>query len=85
MRPYLDANVKNLDSNYDETFWDMLLEEETEDALALLTKTKENPFGAPRFAVSAAMSCWADGLEMEGRTLNSGYVETTYSGMVRCV
>lgn len=82
MRPYLDANVKNLDSNYDETFWDMLLEEETEDALALLTKTKENPFGAPRFAVSAAMSCWADGLEMEGRTLNSGYVETTYSGMV---
>ena len=36
MRPYLDANVRNLDSNYDETtFWDMLEEEETEDALAL--------------------------------------------------
>ena len=27
MRPYLDANVKNLDSNYDETFWEMLQEE----------------------------------------------------------
>ena len=76
MRPYLDANVRNLDSNYDETFWDMLEEEETEDALALLTKTKENPFGTPRFAVSAAMSCWADGLEMAGRRLDSGYVET---------
>ncbi len=83
MKPYLDANVRNLDSNYDETFWDMLLEEESEDALALLTKTKENPFGAPRFAVSAAMSCWADGLEMEGRHLDSGYVETCYAGDVK--
>ena len=82
MRPYLDANVRNLDSNYDENFWDMLEEEETEDALALLTKTKENPFGTPRFAVSAAMSCWADGLEMAGRRLDSGYVETRYEGDV---
>ena len=57
MKPYLDANVRNLDSNYDETFWDMLQEEQTEDALALLTKTKENPFGAPRFAVAAGLSC----------------------------
>lgn len=83
MRPYLDANVRNLDSNYDETFWDMLEEEETEDALALLTKTKENPFGTPRFSVSAAMSCWADGLEMAGRRLDSGYVETRYEGDVQ--
>lgn len=82
MRPYLDANVRNLDSNYEEIFWDMLEEEETEDALALLTKTKENPFGTPRFAVSAAMSCWADGLEMAGRRLDSGYVETRYEGDV---
>lgn len=82
MRPYLDAKVRNLDSNYEETFWDMLEEEETEDALALLTKTKENPFGTPRFAVSAAMSCWADGLEMAGRRLDSGYVETRYEGDV---
>lgn len=82
MRPYLDANVRNLDSNYEETFWDMLEEEETEDALALLTKTKENPFGTPRFAVSTAMSCWADGLEMAGRRLDSGYVETRYEGDV---
>ena len=82
MRPYLDANVRNLDSNYEETFWDMLEEEATEDALALLTKTKENPFGTPRFAVSAAMSCWADGLEMAGRRLDSGYVETRYEGDV---
>lgn len=83
MKPYLDANVRNLDSNYDESFWDMLMEEESEDALALLTKTKENPFDAPRFAVSAAMSCWADGLEMESRELKSGYVEAVYAGQVK--
>ena len=82
MLPYLDANVRNLDSNYDETFWDMLLEEETEDALAVLTRTKENPFGAPRFTVSAAMSCWADGLEMAGRRLEPGYAEARYEGGV---
>ncbi len=79
MRPYLDGHVRNLDSNYEETFWDMLEEEETEDALVLLTKTKENPFGAPRFAVAAAMSCWADGLELQEKKLASGYVEMTYA------
>ena len=80
MRPYLDANVRNLDSNYDETFWDMLQEEQTEDALALLTKTKENPFGAPRFAVAAGLSCWSDQLELKERKLDEGYVELTYAG-----
>ena len=83
MRPYLDANVRNLDSNYDETFWDMLEEEETEDALALLTKTKENPFGTPRFAVSAAMSCWADGLEMAGRSWTAGMWKPATRAMCR--
>ncbi len=82
MKPYLDGNVKNLDSNYDETFWEMLLEEETEDAVAILTKTKPNPFDAPRFAVSAAMSCWADGLEMQSREVKSGYAEMVYAGDV---
>ena len=85
MRPYLDANVRNLDSNYEETFWDMLEEEETEDALALLTKTKENPFGTPRFAVSAAMSCWADGLEMAGRRLAAGMWKPARRGTWRRV
>lgn len=82
MKPYLDANVRNLDSNYDEIFWDMLGEEESEDALALETQTKENPFGAPRFTVAAAMSCWADGLEMVNRRCEPGYVETSYCGAV---
>ena len=82
MRPYLDANVRDLGSNYEETFWDMLCEEEGEDGVAVLTKTKENPFGTPRFAVSAAMSCWAENLEMDKREMRSGYVESVYAGTV---
>lgn len=82
VRPYLDGKVHNLDSNYSETFWDLLQEEETEDAVGLLTKTKENPFDAPRFAVAAAMSCWADGLELDSRMRDEGYVEECYLGTV---
>ncbi len=82
MRPYLDGHVKNLDSNYEETFWDMLEEAEGDNALALLVKTKENPFQAPRFAVSAAMSCWAEGLDFEANQLEEGYVETSFAGTV---
>ncbi|MDD6040343.1 MAG: family 65 glycosyl hydrolase domain-containing protein [Clostridia bacterium] len=78
MRPYLFGNVRNLDSNYDETFWDMLAEEESVDGAAILTKTKENPFGTPRFAVAAAMSCWSDEMEMVSRKLESGYAEMLY-------
>ncbi|MBN1777461.1 MAG: glycoside hydrolase family 65 protein [Clostridiales bacterium] len=80
--PYLDGRVKNLDSNYDETFWEMLQEEETENALGLLAKTRQNTFGTPRFAVAAAMSVWADELELKDKTLNEGYVEACYSGTV---
>ncbi|NCB06476.1 MAG: glycoside hydrolase family 65 protein, partial [Clostridia bacterium] len=82
MKPYIDGNVRNLDSNYDECFWDMLEEEETEDALCVLVKTKDNPFGTPRFAVSAAMSCWADGLECEGKKTDAGHAEMTYTADV---
>ena len=82
LRPYLDANVKNLDSNYEETFWEMLQEEGTEDAVALLTRTKPNPFDAPRFTVAAGMSCWADGLELMDRKIEEGYVEKCYGAIV---
>ncbi len=47
----LDGNVKNLDSNYDERFWD--IEDKNENYLSM--RTKANPFGTPQFTVSAAM------------------------------
>ena len=54
--PAIDAHVHNEDSNYDETFW--LFEGETDESgvMSVRTRTKENPFGTPRFAVCGAMA-----------------------------
>ena len=55
--PAIDADVRNEDSNYDETFW--LFEGEDEDkngVLTVRTRTRENPFGTPRFSVCGAMA-----------------------------
>lgn len=49
--PQLDGDVRNKDSNYDEKFWD--ISETAERFISM--RTKENPFGTPRFTVSAAM------------------------------
>lgn len=53
--PALDARVHNEDANYSETFW--LFTGETDEAgvMSVGAKTKENPFGTPRFGVCAAM------------------------------
>ena len=80
--PYLDGNVSNLDSNHGETFWNMIEEEQTENAVALLTQTKENAFNTPRFTVSAAMSLWSDELELQEKTLSEGYAACRYSAIV---
>jgi len=48
----LQGDIKNLDSNYDERFWDF--EEVSENYVSM--RTKENPFGTPRFIVSTAMN-----------------------------
>jgi len=47
----LDGDVKNLDSNYEEGFWN--IEEVSENYISM--RTKENPFNTPRFIVSTAM------------------------------
>lgn len=49
--PYLDGNVHNEDSNYDEVFWD---EVQTGNGY-VISRTKPNPFEVPQFAVCAAM------------------------------
>ena len=55
--PAIDADVRNEDSNYEEAFW--LFEGEDEDRdgmLSVRTRTRENPFGTPRFSVCGAMA-----------------------------
>lgn len=71
----LDGNVKNLDSNYGERFWDVV--DGAENYLSM--RTKENPFGTPRFTVSAAMK---NTLSVEARKhsgIGSGYVFENFS------
>jgi len=47
----LNGDVKNLDSNYEERFWN--IEETAENYISM--RTKENSFGTPRFTVSTAV------------------------------
>lgn len=58
--PALDANVRNLDSNYGENFWENLDQGYTDTCGYVLTRTRENPFGTPRFTVYAAMNAQQD-------------------------
>ena len=80
LMPYLDGNVRNMDANYGETFW-LNLEEKAEPGVCgILTKTKENPFGTPRFAVGAAMAVKAKGARFEGMETKSGFCAMVFAG-----
>ena len=59
--PYLDGEVRNEDSNYEEDFWNYVSSSSDELRGNLIMETNENPFGTERFTVSATM-----GLEIEG-------------------
>lgn len=53
--PFLDGNVKNEDSNYEETFW-LEIERGVKSLNGfLVAQTKPNPFGTPQFTVGASM------------------------------
>lgn len=54
--PYIDSNVHNEDSNYDEMFWDAVDEGCTSDGGYVAARTKENSFGVERFTVLAHMT-----------------------------
>ncbi len=76
---FLDGNVKNEDSNYEETFW---LQEDggvVEHAQGgyLVARTKENPFGTPRFTASAAFRVLT-GMEYIDDVSKPGYVGLTF-------
>ncbi|WP_228374462.1 family 65 glycosyl hydrolase domain-containing protein [Demequina rhizosphaerae] len=60
--PLLDGDVHNLDANYAETFWEPEPGVERRPGMLVMT-TRPNPFGTPRFTVTAAMDTRAEGLE----------------------
>ncbi|WP_226086260.1 glycoside hydrolase family 65 protein [Mesobacillus sp. S13] len=53
--PYLDGDVRNEDSNYDEDFWYEVSRDASEYNGNLVMKTKDNPFGTPTFQVATTM------------------------------
>ncbi|UWD46931.1 family 65 glycosyl hydrolase domain-containing protein [Clostridioides difficile] len=59
--PYLDSNVKNEDSNYEEDFWNAVSSSSSEYRGKILSRTKENTFNTPIFTVGAMMHIKARG------------------------
>lgn len=59
--PYLDSNVKNEDSNYEEEFWNAVSSNSSEYRGKVLSCTKENTFNTPIFTVGAMMHIKARG------------------------
>ncbi|WP_423408564.1 glycoside hydrolase family 65 protein [Heyndrickxia sp. MSNUG] len=53
--PYLDGDVRNEDSNYEEDFWYEVSKDASEFAGSLVMKTIDNPFGTPTFQVATTM------------------------------
>ncbi|MBS8265448.1 glycoside hydrolase family 65 protein [Mesobacillus boroniphilus] len=59
--PYLDGDVRNEDSNYDEDFWYEVSRDASEYNGSLVMKTKDNPFGTPTFQVATTMQAVVEG------------------------
>lgn len=55
-KPYLDSNVKNEDSNYDEKFWIHISSDSKENYGSILARTKENSFKTEVFTIGATMN-----------------------------
>ncbi|CAG5004334.1 Maltose phosphorylase [Dyadobacter sp. CECT 9275] len=54
--PYLDGNIRNRDSNYDETFWNEIQKETSFSEGYLILETKANPYGVEQFKVATGMA-----------------------------
>jgi maltose phosphorylase len=59
--PYLDGDVRNEDSNYDEDFWYEVSRDASEYTGSLVMKTIDNPFGTPTFQVATTMQTVVNG------------------------
>ena len=67
LTPYLDGNISNRDSNYNETFWDEIRKETTFGEGYLELKTKETAFQTERFNVCSGMKIE---VKIDGQTID---------------
>ncbi|WP_442595854.1 glycoside hydrolase family 65 protein [Neobacillus sp. D3-1R] len=59
--PYLDGDIRNEDSNYDEDFWKEVSHEVSDYKGSLVMRTKDNPFGTPTFQTAVQMQVVVEG------------------------
>ena len=59
--PYLDGDIRNEDSNYDEDFWEEVTRRASDYEASLVMKTKDNSFEITTFQVAATMKILVDG------------------------
>ncbi|NLX83059.1 MAG: glycoside hydrolase family 65 protein [Clostridiales bacterium] len=81
---FLDGDVHNEDSNYEESFWDQMDTGVKDDNPGgyLLSKTKENPFGTPRFAVAGAYEIKTD-MELTEQSATEALVQSEFVKRVK--
>ncbi|MEZ7089587.1 glycoside hydrolase family 65 protein [Clostridioides difficile] len=70
--PYLDSNIKNEDSNYEEKFWNGISSSSLEYKGSILSRTKENAFNTPVFTVGSMMYIKTNG-DVEAISHESDY------------
>lgn len=76
LRPYLNGNVRNEDSNYEEIFWEEIEQGSEGDQGFVLTKTKKRDFH-----VCAAMQCK---LSLNGQSFTGSSNAATSALFVQC-
>lgn len=80
--PYLDGDVTNEDSNYDEKFWGEIGRKVEANSGNLIMRTVDNPFGTPRFAASASMVNTISHLEVTSYNEKTMYVANAYNNKI---
>ncbi|SEO21484.1 maltose phosphorylase [Amphibacillus marinus] len=77
--PFMDGNVVNEDSNYQESFWDEINKGSSPYPF-LTTRTKENPFGTEQFTVTTMMGNQIKGIRKQREQIKSMYVDEQFHG-----
>jgi maltose phosphorylase len=69
LTPYLDGNVKNKDSNYEESFWEGVDQKVGETSYVQM-RTKENNWGVERFDIISSMQIHFEEFSGEKKPVN---------------
>lgn len=78
LMPYLDGDVRNEDANFGEKFWNMEAGWSEGDTGCVTVRTKPNPYGVPRFTVSAAQACAVGGVAPTDHSAKPGFCSARY-------